>query len=274
MSHACRTEATFADASSTRLGGPSPTKVMNPTVPERVIKEAYERDPASAAAEYGAQFRSDVESFVSREAVEACVVPGRHELPPVEGVRYTGFVDPSGGSQDSFTLAISHMQKNVAVLDAVRERKPPFSPEAVTVEFAALLKNYRVTTVRGDRYGGEWPRERFREHGVHYKPAGKVKSDIYRDILPSLNSGKAELLDLPRLVTQIVSLERRTARGGRDSIDHPPGAHDDLCNAALGALWAVSSIPKKHGPWIRSLEDDVPVKGIWFPHRGGLIGDW
>jgi hypothetical protein len=34
-----------------------------------------------------------------------------------------------------------------------------------------------------------------------------------------------------RLVAQIVGLERRTARGGRDSIDHAPGAHDDVANA-------------------------------------------
>jgi hypothetical protein len=31
---------------------------MNPTVPQRVIDEAMERDPVSAAAEYGAQFRA------------------------------------------------------------------------------------------------------------------------------------------------------------------------------------------------------------------------
>ena len=30
--------------------------------------------------------------------------------------------------------------------------------------------------------------------------------------------------------------ERRTARGGRDSIDHPPGAHDDIANAMAGAI--------------------------------------
>jgi len=31
-------------------------------------------------------------------------------------------------------------------------------------------------------------------------------------------------------------LERRTARGGRDSIDHGPGAKDDVANAAAGVL--------------------------------------
>ena len=49
------------------------TRTMNPTVPQRVIDEAMERDPASASSEYGAQFRSDIADFVSREAVEACV---------------------------------------------------------------------------------------------------------------------------------------------------------------------------------------------------------
>jgi len=33
------------------------------------------------------------------------VIPGRHELPPLPGVDYVAFVDPSGGSQDSMTLA-------------------------------------------------------------------------------------------------------------------------------------------------------------------------
>ena len=35
---------------------------------------------SAAAAEFGAQFRSDVESFVTREAMDAVVVPGRFEL--------------------------------------------------------------------------------------------------------------------------------------------------------------------------------------------------
>jgi hypothetical protein len=31
------------------------------------------------------------------------------------------------------------------------------------------------------------------------------------------------------------------ARGGKDSIDHAPGGHDDLANAACGALVEVTS---------------------------------
>jgi hypothetical protein len=121
-------------------------------------------------AEYGAEFRSDLEAFVSREVVEAVTAPDRHELPPASDVAYVAFTDPSGGSADSFTLAIAHAEqrddRTVAVLDCVRERRPPFSPEAVVAEFAELLGHYGVRAVTGDRYAGEWPREAFGRHGI------------------------------------------------------------------------------------------------------------
>ena len=218
------------------------TAEMNPRIDPEIIAEAMATDPANAAAEYMAEFRSDIAAFVSRDVVDGCTIPGRHELPPITGIGYHAFVDPSGGSSDSMTLAIAHSDGDLAVLDAVREVRPPFSPESVTAEFAVLLKSYNLRFVAGDRYGGEWPRERFREHGIDYTLSDRPKSDIYRDILPTLNSGRVELLDLPRLTGQLVGLERRTARGGRDSIDHAPGAHDDVANAACGALLLASAV--------------------------------
>jgi hypothetical protein len=221
----------------------APTRTMNPTVPQQIIDEATERDPASAAAEYGAEFRTDIEAFVSREVIDAATVPGRFELPPSKDViRYFAFVDPSGGSADSMTLAVAHehpTERGRAVLDAIREVRPPFSPESVVAEFAALVRTYDIGEVQGDKYGGAWPAERFREHGVDYVPAERAKTDLYVEALPLLNSGRVELLDHPRLRTQLASLERRTGRGtGRDVIDHPPGAHDDVANAVAGALVA------------------------------------
>ena len=214
---------------------------MNPSVSQQVIDAAAERDPASAAAEWLAEFRSDIESFINREAVEACIAYDVRERAPMQAVRYYAFVDPSGGSADSMTLAVGHREDDIVVVDALRERRPPFSPEDVVSEFAELLKSYRVSKITGDRYAGEWPRERFREHGIVYEPAQKPKSDLYRDLLPAINSRKLDLLDDARLLTQLVSLERRTARGGRDSIDHAPGAHDDLANAVAGLAAATRS---------------------------------
>ncbi len=213
------------------------SRTMNATLSEKVLKRAYERDPAAALAEYGAEFRTDIESFVSREAIDDATVPGRLELPPVANeIGYVAFVDPSGGAQDAMTLAIAHSEGDTAVLDAVREVKPPFSPDAVVEEFVALLTAYRLNEVTGDRWGGEFVREQFERRAVSYVVSERTKSEIYRELLPLLNSRRAELLDLPRLGAQLGGLERRTARGGRDSIDHAPGAHDDMINAAAGAL--------------------------------------
>ena len=214
----------------------SPTKVMNPTVPQRVIDAAYERDPESASAEFGANFRADLADFVSRAAVDACTIAGRYELPPVARVAYKAFCDPSGGSSDSMTLAIGHREADRAVLDCVREVRAPFAPDAVCAEFSATLKSYGLRSVQGDKYASMWPVERFAAHGVKYEPAERTKSELYLALLPGLNSAAVELLDLPRLSQQLCGLERRSARGGRDSVDHAVGQKDDLANAVAGCL--------------------------------------
>ena len=220
----------------------APTRVMNPTVPQRVIDDAYERDPANAAAEFGAEFRLDIDAFIGREAVEACVELGIYERAPLPNIRYVGFVDPSGGSADSFTLSIGHLEKDgVATVDLIREVKPPFSPEGVAADFSAVLKAYGLSKATGDRYAGEWPREQFRKNGIAYEPSEKSKSEIYGETLPLINSRKVNLLDDKRSITQLLGLERRTARSGKDSIDHGPGSHDDRINAIAGALVLAST---------------------------------
>ena len=215
----------------------APSRTMNPKLPERVVKLAYERDPATASAEYGAQFRTDIEAFITREAVEACTIPGRIELPPMSGTHYIAFTDPAGGSgQDAFTLCIAHKEEGVAVVDAIRSRKPPFSPEQTIAEFAALLDQYRIRTVTGDRYGGEFPRELFRNCGITYEIADRPRSDLYRDLLPLMNSGRVEIPEHATLLKELVNLERRTARSGKDTIDHGPGGHDDVANSVAGVI--------------------------------------
>lgn len=212
------------------------TREMNPSVPQSLVDEAVERDAASAQAEYLAEFRSDMEMLVTREAVAACVSPGIRERPPIPGTRYVAFVDPSGGSADSMTLAIAHAEGDDAVLDAVREAVPPFSPEAVVSEFAKLASSYGCRAVTGDRYGGEFPRELFRRHGLDYKLSERTRSDLYLALVPAINSRRINLLDITRLEAQLVGLERRTSRAGRDLVDHAPGGHDDVANSVAGAL--------------------------------------
>jgi hypothetical protein len=235
------------------------TRDFNPDLPQSIIDRAMERDPAAASAEYMAQFRTDVEGFITREAVEACVRSGVRERPPERKHSYIAFVDPFGGSSDAMTLAIAHKEGETEILDVILERKPPFSPEAVVEEYANVIRSYRCSKVFGDRYAGEWPREQFQKRGIFYEPADKSKSEIYVDLLPLINSGAIDLLDHDRLMMQLTSLERRTSRAGKDSIDHAPGAHDDIANAVAGAL-----VTAYKEPYSRNFNRRIPLdRGPW-----------
>ena len=214
------------------------TREMNPSLPERVVEEALDRDVASAKAEYLAEWRDDVEAFVSLDVVEQCVRTDASVRPPTKADHYVAFVDPSGGSADAMTLAIAHLDNKTGtvLLDTLLEKKPPFSPDSVVWEFSKTLKEYGISHVTGDRYAGEWPREAFRKKGIEYRLADKSRSELYLDMLPVLNSGTVDLLRVQKLINQIVGLERRVTRGGRESIDHPPGGHDDMANAVAGVI--------------------------------------
>jgi len=128
----------------------------------------------------------------------------------------------------------------MAVLDCLVERRAPFNPDAVTAEMAATVKSYGLLSCAGDRYGAQWVTQSFAKNGIGYHHSQRDRSAIYGEVLPLFTSGRARLLDHRRLVAQLASLERRTSSMGRDRIDHPVGAHDDLSNSTAGALIAAA----------------------------------
>ena len=225
------------------------SRVFNTTLSEKFVQRALERDPEAARAEYLGEFRDDISAFISSEAIAACVTDGVIERLPDGDCQYVGFVDAAGGSgADSFTAGIAHRDRYTgnAVLDAVREHRPPFSPAFAVEELATFFKSYGVTSIVGDRWGGEFPREMFRQHGVDYFVSDLTKSDLYRELIGPLNSRAIDLLDHKRLLGQLRGLERRVARGGKDSIDHGPNAHDDIANCAAGALYSAALTAREY----------------------------
>jgi hypothetical protein len=180
-------------------------------------------------------------------------------MAPLACHHYYAFVDPSGGSADSFTLAIGHREGERVVIDAIREIVPPFSPESVVNDFAKLVRSYGIARVVGDRYAGEFSREQFRKRGIHYAVAESPKSDLFRDLLPLLNSGRIVLPRIDSLVHQLTGLERRTARSGKDSIDHSPGNKDDIANAVAGAADLFALAERRAPP--------VPVQSYYARSR-------
>ncbi|MDW7759452.1 MAG: hypothetical protein SCM96_02310 [Acidobacteriota bacterium] len=251
----------------------SDSLTMNPTLDRAMIERELEADPSAARAEWLSVFRDDVESFLGLDLLESAVVPGRiADLQLEKGAQARGFIDPSGGRQDSYTAAVASRNPVTGriVVNAVREKRPPFSPEAVTADFAEFFRGYRVSTVTCDHWGGEWVCEIWRKNGFRVEASKLSASEIYVAFLALVASGKVELPDNVRLKTQLLQLERRVRPGGKDQVTHPAGLHDDLANAAAGA--AVLASRQAMAPRIRRLFDDSfggetpkPIRRPSFP---------
>src|SRR5262249_21879687 len=165
--------------------------------------------------------------------VLAAVVEGRRALPPEDGVTYWAFVDMSGGSADDAVLSIAHKVEKRIVVDLVEKQAGgcPFDPRAAIAKFCDILKRYRLTRVVDDRYAGETFRVDYQGRGVTYQCSDLTTSQLYEQMEPRVNAGEVELLDLPVLTEQLLTLVQKGAR-----VTHEHGAHDDWANACAGAV--------------------------------------
>ncbi len=216
----------------------APTRTLNPMIPQSEIDEAMAEDPASARAEWLAEFRDDIAGWADLELIEFAVDRDVTVRPPSADNRivYRSGVDPSGGAKDSFTMAIAHDEGGTVVLDCIVEIKAPFNPTAATEQISETLKSYGLRETVGDKYAAQWVVDAFAKCGIKYRHSDRDRSSIYLDALPLFTSGRVRILDNRRLVTQFASLERRTSSLGKDRVDHGPGGHDDVCNSAALAL--------------------------------------
>ena len=211
-----------------------PTPFMNPTISPEHLQAAQKDDPVAYKSEYLAEFRDDISSFVTMEALEGCFRKSQEVIPYDREVTYSAFVDASGGIGDAYTLAIGHLEKGVVIVDKIAVIEPPFSPELATQSIAQILKAYKCFRVTGDRYAGNWVKNSFERCGIDYRVSEKPKTELYQDLIPVINSQLIELPPDERLKKELLNLERRTTKSGRMQIDHPPNAHDDIANACAG----------------------------------------
>jgi len=245
----------------------APTATMNSLIPAEELAREAAADPLNYRREFLAEFVDDVGQFLPAELIESAVARGRTVIPYVAGRAYACFCDPSGGRSDSMCLSVGHAEGDVVVLDLLVEKRAPFNPQETVKEFCGLLGAYRCSEVVGDAYSGEWCVQEFAKHGVSYRLSEMSRSQIYLSFVPLLTGSCCELLDNQRLVGQLAGLERRTARGGRDSVDHMVGGHDDLANCCAGVLTLLRVRRDTLGliDWFKKIfrrelpEDGVPV---------------
>ncbi|MGZ6112610.1 MAG: hypothetical protein ACXWM3_14700, partial [Gemmatimonadaceae bacterium] len=227
----------------------SDTLSMNPLYDSRAIARAFKKDAVVAVAEFGldgfVQFRQHSQALFDVEPLSNAITMGRRELPPVEGVKYVAFLDAAEGSRsgDSMTLGIAHGERHLAVLDLIRVADPPFSPgEVIASIFAPVLHEYGIRKIAGDRHAQGFVSAALRTCGITFEPTKLSKSELYSELLPLVNTSLVEILDNATLRSQLLALQRRSVRGGKDSIDHPAGAHDDLANVCAGCLTLVTGV--------------------------------
>jgi hypothetical protein len=218
----------------------SPTRTMNPTITEEYIQSQLERDPEAGRAEWLAEFRQMLESFLPLCWIEDAVIPGRYKLDPQPGVSYSAHVDMSGGVVDYSVLSIGHRDNDQLVQDVLEAVPAPHNPNAVIEQFAEILKSYRIHEVSGDRYSANFVKDGFEAVGIHYNQSKESSSELYIEFGGLMATGKIELLDDQKLFGQLRLLERRPGRGGRDKVAHPPRSHDDHAVASAGLMVKLS----------------------------------
>jgi len=241
-----------------------PTTTFNSTLAPEVIAAHRAADPTSATAEWDAQFRDDLFSFLDDASIDAAVEHGRPaELPPREGCIYFAFTDMSGGGHDASTLGILHRDGERLVADVVRGRRGHHDP--VAAEYAALAKQYRIRAVTGDNYAKEWVAGAYRSAGLEYRRSPVVRSDLYLEGQVLFARGLVSIPDQPPLLRELRLLERRTARSGKDSVDHGVGGSDDHANALFGAMYVAVKAASRPQTKI--------VSPLFYSKQLGWIGD-
>jgi hypothetical protein len=221
------------------------TRSLNPKISAETVARAYEDDAVSADSEFGGVFRQLSAAFLERAIVEKVVEKGVAARQRFAEAKYLAFADPSGGTgRDSFTVAIGHNHvvdgRDIAVVDAVIEERPPFDPDTVVERVSLALQEWGINELVADAYAAGWPISAFARHGVTLTHATLNKSEIYIHCVPLFTSGRLRLLDIQRLIDQFCALRRKVGQGGRESVDHPRNAHDDVANAVAGLLWRLS----------------------------------
>ena len=216
------------------------SKLMNPTLSDKKLDKEKRRDYGRYLREYEAEFAEDLETFLPPVWIEEATANGIHERARDDRFSYSAGCDPSGGGQDDFTLAICHAEGERIVQDFMKgwgrigDRAPDLG--GVVNEVAGILKRYKLRSVLGDRYAGQWIRQRFSEAGINYSESEDDKSKLYLEMEPLFAQGKMLILDHEKMIMQFRGLEKKPRQGGKTLVDHPAKRHDDYPNALALAV--------------------------------------
>jgi hypothetical protein len=237
-------EQHYGKANETTIVFQAPTELLNPTISEATLDAIRSEDPDAAAAELDAQFRKGLSKLFDMANVQACVDIGRTERAPMDGVKYVGFVDAASGTRaglDRYTIGVGHMDKGLGrvVIDTVRVWHPPFNPQTVTAEAAAIFRAYGIVKVHGDKLALGYVGAEFAGHRILYEPTegtDQTASAMILNLLPGVNANQISLLDQADVLAEFKTIDRVLTSGGVQKTSHPRGTHDDALVAIAGVF--------------------------------------
>jgi len=226
----------------------APTALMNPTISTSYLARERQRDPDTFRREFEAEPADNISSLLETQAIEACVVPGRRELPPLPECHYVAALD-AAFQGDTFTFTICHKAEDRAIFDVLTgwegSKRSPVNLEHVAGEIGRLCAKYRIAEVLGDQYSAQPIREALARHGVRFaeRPfTARFKADMYHTLKHSINQGTVELLDHAKSLRELGTIELRLTSGGNVQISAPEigGYHDDYATVIALAASEVS----------------------------------
>ncbi len=165
------------------------SRYFNPSLDERIIQRAMERDPLSARCEWLGEFRDDVEAFINRELIESLVVQDRLRLPYDRNVAYQAFVDPSGGGQDGFCLCIAHMERGERVVIDLLDEIQGGNPEIAVARHAETILSYGMSNALATNMRA-MSMKTSSQIRRDYRFAEHSKTELYGNALPLMNAAE------------------------------------------------------------------------------------
>lgn len=202
---------------------------LNPKVSDRAVKRAYNRDPLSAATEYGAEFADPIAAYLDGEAINNAI--DRHRKPAIKGdpaQTYAMAIDPATQS-DRYAFLVAHKDGLRVIVDYAHIMRPPVDPVAAEDLLKDLVRRFKPVNIRCDTASTV---ERLKRdiYQLEYCPFTRPKKlQWYGSLKEALNLGNLSLLDHDDLLDELRNLQ---ISNGVDI--HAPKAgrvtHDDLAD--------------------------------------------
>ena len=191
---------------------------------------------------------------------------------------YAAAVDPAFKQAD-FALAIEHRTNdNLIVVDHVfswtGSKRAPLGFERVCREVADTLRAYAINVVHGDQYAAAAIQQEFLKLGITYKEMTFVRhtrAQLFNNLKHLIQQERIELLDEPKLLRQLRSLEEHICGDGNIDVRPDSGQKDDVAIVvALSAfelsqpVYQVPPTPIMYGHVYRGWEDALASSHLNF----------